>query len=258
MPSSARGWLGRRGVYWIEGQTHLPWERIEAKPPPNYTQEALTLKGSEQEDAPVNDRTQNATASERCAAQRRTAAPVAGRTFSKKPTERNSEQVPRQHQIETVGCSSKPSYYGRSRYVQACVLTRSKEPEEYSSWIRPGDSISPRHSVMVAGPEKDILRGREFAKGDVWRKMKARQAGHLQGIHRSREVGMCVGRQESSQVKKHGRFWKCRRRDDLFPVDGLDDRATKRELKKRESEKKRKAEIGDLEPGGAEFQKGSC
>ena len=28
-----------------------------------------------------------------------------------------------------------------------------------------GDSISPRHTVMVAGPEKDILRGREFAQG---------------------------------------------------------------------------------------------
>lgn len=46
----------------IEGQTHLPWERIEAKPPPNYAQVALTLKGSEQKDAPVNERTQNATA----------------------------------------------------------------------------------------------------------------------------------------------------------------------------------------------------
>ena len=41
---------------------------------------------------------------------------------------------------------------------------------------------------MVAGLEKDILRGREFAQGDVWRKMKARQTGPLKGIHRGGEV----------------------------------------------------------------------
>jgi hypothetical protein len=31
----------------------------------------------------------------------------------------------------------------------------------------------------VAGPEKESLRGREFALGDIWRKMRAQQAGHL-------------------------------------------------------------------------------
>ena len=51
----------KRGLL-IEGQTHLPWERNKAQPPPNYTQVALTLKGSEQKDAPVSNRTQNATA----------------------------------------------------------------------------------------------------------------------------------------------------------------------------------------------------
>lgn len=78
----------------IEGQIHLPWERIKAKPPPNYAQVALTLKGSEQKDAPVNERTHNATALRDGMVQRRTAAPVAERTFSEKPAERNSEQVP--------------------------------------------------------------------------------------------------------------------------------------------------------------------
>ena len=51
----------KRGLL-IEGQTHLPWERIKAQPPPNYAQVVLTLKGSEQKEAPVNDRMQNATA----------------------------------------------------------------------------------------------------------------------------------------------------------------------------------------------------
>jgi hypothetical protein len=46
----------------MEGQTHRPWECIKAKPPPNYAPVALTLKGREQKDAPVNERTQNATA----------------------------------------------------------------------------------------------------------------------------------------------------------------------------------------------------
>jgi hypothetical protein len=85
---------GSRMGLLIEGQTHLPWERIKAKPPPNYAQVALTLKGSEQKDAPVNERTQNATALRGGTVQRRTAAPVAERTFSEKPAERNSEQVP--------------------------------------------------------------------------------------------------------------------------------------------------------------------
>lgn len=59
-------------------------------------------------------------------------------------------------------------------------------------------------------------------------------------------------------MKKHGRFWKSRRRDDLFPMLGrgwklgnMYDRASKRELKIRESEKKK--EICDLEAEGAEF-----
>jgi hypothetical protein len=52
---------------------------------------------------------------------------------------------------------------------------------------------------MVAGPEKEILRGREFAKRD---KMRARQGGHLKGIHRRREEWeISVGRQESSHPK---------------------------------------------------------
>ncbi len=74
----------------MEGQTHLPWECIRAQPPANYVQVALTMKGSEQECAPVNDRTPQP---EVYTARRRTAAHVAERTFSKKPTERNSEQV---------------------------------------------------------------------------------------------------------------------------------------------------------------------
>jgi hypothetical protein len=72
---------------------------------------------------------------------------------------------------------------------------------------------------MVAGLEKEILSGREFAKGDVWSKMRARQAGHLKGIHRSREEGMSV-RQTGVihwQVKKHGRFWKSRAGENSFP-----------------------------------------
>ena len=48
---------------------------------------------------------------------------------------------------------------------------------------------------MVAGPGKEILGGREFARGDIWRKMRARKAGHLKGIHR--RGGMSVGGQES-------------------------------------------------------------
>jgi hypothetical protein len=76
-----------------------------------------------------------------------------------------------------------------------------------------GDSISPRHTVMVAGPEKEILQGREFAKGDIWSKMRARLAGHLKGIHRSREEGMSVRQTGVIQVKKHRRFWKSRWRE---------------------------------------------
>lgn len=74
--------IGWRIVLLKEGQIHLPWERIKAKPPPNYAQVTLTLKGSEQKDAPVNERTQNATALRGGTVQRRTAAPVAERTFS--------------------------------------------------------------------------------------------------------------------------------------------------------------------------------
>lgn len=56
---------------------------------------------------------------------------------------------------------------------------------------------------MVAELEKDILSGREFAKGDERRINRGRQVGHLKGIHRriGRETGVI-------QVKKQGRFWK--------------------------------------------------
>ena len=78
---------------------------------------------------------------------------------------------------------------------------RSKEPEEQ---LDPGgDSISPRHTVMVAGLEKDIVSAREFVKGGRLEKNRARQAGHLKGIHRRmrRQTGVI-------QVKKKGLFWK--------------------------------------------------
>jgi hypothetical protein len=92
---------------------------------------------------------------------------------------------------------------------------------------------------MVAGPEKEILQGREFAKGDIWSKMRARQAGHLKGIHRSREEGMSVRQTGVIQVKKHRRFWKSRwrpvhgRGEVVCALGNKDDRASKRDEKKR-------------------------
>jgi hypothetical protein len=57
---------------------------------------------------------------------------------------------------------------------------------------------------MVAELEKDILGGREFAKGDVWRNNE--KTGKLviwRGIHRG--IRMQTG---VIQVKKHDLFWK--------------------------------------------------
>ncbi len=49
--------------------------------------------------------------------------------------------------------------------------------------------------------------------------MRARQAGHLKGIHRRREEGMFVDRQTGViQVKKHDQFWKSCWREDCFSV----------------------------------------
>jgi hypothetical protein len=51
--------------------------------------------------------------------------------------------------------------------------------------------------VMVTGPEKDIQRGREFAKGDVWWKNVNPGSWPSEGV--SSEEKMSVGRQESSK-----------------------------------------------------------
>jgi hypothetical protein len=64
------------------------------------------------------------------------------------------------------------------RYVEACVLTKSKEPE---AKLDPAATGRQHKSRRHTEPEKDILCGREFVKGDVWRIIRDRQAGHLKG-----------------------------------------------------------------------------
>lgn len=46
--------------------------------------------------------------------------------------------------------------------MQAFMLTGSSEPRELLGPA--GNSTSTRHTVMVARPEKDTARGREFAR----------------------------------------------------------------------------------------------
>ena len=69
-----------------------------------------------------------------------------------------------------------------------------------SDWIRPGKGKSTRHTVMVAGPEKENKSEGSFAKGKVRGKMRARLVGDLNGrfIEGGKEEGTPVGRQESS------------------------------------------------------------
>jgi hypothetical protein len=64
------------------------------------------------------------------------------------------------------------------------------------------------------------VEGKEFAKGDTWSKMRARQAGHLKGIRR-REEEMSVGRQTGViRLKQRGPILEVSLEGVLFPVHG--------------------------------------
>jgi hypothetical protein len=109
--------------------------------------------------------------------------------------------------------------------VQTYVLAESKGPK--SSWIRPGDSISPRHVVMVAGPEKDISSWKGVRQGGRLETNESPARWPSEGD--SSEDPYC----RADRSQSNGLFWKSR----WCTAEVV------RELKKRESEKKRKAEL---------------